>query len=200
MRVAGLMSAPHARRAAPVRAVQRGRRDAAVDGARPPGGRPSPRAVAGGRSMPPPRPPPTARRRWSSRSPLALFAEHRAAGRPIVLATTTPYDLVKPFADRLGLDDVVATRYGVDDDGTLRRHARRAVRVVGGQAAGCPRLGRRSTASTCAELRLLRQRLRHAAALGGRPSGRRSTPTRGWSVMAAARRWPTLQPRRALRA
>ncbi len=52
--------------------------------------------------------------------PLAagLFAEHRAAGRPIVLATTTPFDLVKPLADILGLDDVVATRYGVNADGT----------------------------------------------------------------------------------
>jgi putative phosphoserine phosphatase/1-acylglycerol-3-phosphate O-acyltransferase len=48
----------------------------------------------------------------------AAFASHREAGRPIVLATTTPYDLVKPFADRLGLDDVVATRYGVSADGT----------------------------------------------------------------------------------
>lgn len=47
-----------------------------------------------------------------------LFAQHRAAGRPIVLATTTPYDLVKPFADLLGLDDVVATKYGVNGDGT----------------------------------------------------------------------------------
>jgi putative phosphoserine phosphatase/1-acylglycerol-3-phosphate O-acyltransferase len=46
-----------------------------------------------------------------------VFAEHREAGRPIVLATTTPYDLVKPFADRLGLDGVVATRYAVGDDG-----------------------------------------------------------------------------------
>jgi putative phosphoserine phosphatase / 1-acylglycerol-3-phosphate O-acyltransferase len=46
-----------------------------------------------------------------------LFDEHRAAGRPLVLATTTPLDLVRPLADRLGLDDVVATRYGVDDDG-----------------------------------------------------------------------------------
>jgi len=46
------------------------------------------------------------------------FAAHREAGRPIVLATTTPYDLVKPFADRLGLDDVVATRYGIAADGT----------------------------------------------------------------------------------
>ena len=51
-----------------------------------------------------------------------IFAEHRAAGRALVLATTTPYDLVKPLADALGFDDVVATRYGVSDgryDGTL---------------------------------------------------------------------------------
>ena len=52
--------------------------------------------------------------------PLAapLFAEHRAAGRALVLATTTPYDLVKPLADLLGMDDVVATRHRVQDDGT----------------------------------------------------------------------------------
>ncbi len=51
-----------------------------------------------------------------------LFAEHRAAGRPLVLATTTPYDLVKPLAEALGFDDVVATRYGEREgvyDGTL---------------------------------------------------------------------------------
>jgi putative phosphoserine phosphatase/1-acylglycerol-3-phosphate O-acyltransferase len=48
-----------------------------------------------------------------------IFESHRDAGRPIVLATTTPYDLVKPLADRLGLDDVVATRYGVNADGTF---------------------------------------------------------------------------------
>jgi putative phosphoserine phosphatase/1-acylglycerol-3-phosphate O-acyltransferase len=52
--------------------------------------------------------------------PLAapLFDEHRAAGRPVVLATTTPYDLVRPLAEALGLDDVIATRYRVDPDGT----------------------------------------------------------------------------------
>ena len=51
-----------------------------------------------------------------------IFEEHRAAGRPLVLATTTPYDLVKPLADALGFDDVIATRYGEKDgryDGTL---------------------------------------------------------------------------------
>ena len=48
----------------------------------------------------------------------ALFEMHRAAGRPVVLATTTPYDLVRPLGARLGLDDVIATRYGVAADGT----------------------------------------------------------------------------------
>ncbi len=46
-----------------------------------------------------------------------VLAEHRDAGRPVVLATTTPHDLVAPFAQLLGMDDVVATRYAVDDDG-----------------------------------------------------------------------------------
>ena len=41
---------------------------------------------------------------------------HRAAGRPLVLATTTPDDMIRPLAERLGFDDVVATRYGLDAD------------------------------------------------------------------------------------
>ncbi|MGD9794106.1 MAG: HAD-IB family hydrolase [Acidimicrobiia bacterium] len=51
-----------------------------------------------------------------------VFAQHRAAGRLLVLATTTPEDLVRPFAELLGFDDVVATRYRVVDgcyDGSL---------------------------------------------------------------------------------
>ena len=46
-----------------------------------------------------------------------LIAQHRAEGRPVVMATTTPVDLVTPLADLLELDDVVATRYGVDGNG-----------------------------------------------------------------------------------
>jgi putative phosphoserine phosphatase/1-acylglycerol-3-phosphate O-acyltransferase len=49
---------------------------------------------------------------------LAVIAEHRAEGRKLVMATTTPYDLVKPLADLLKFDDVVATRYGLNADGT----------------------------------------------------------------------------------
>ncbi|MEO9224607.1 MAG: HAD-IB family hydrolase [Acidimicrobiales bacterium] len=40
-----------------------------------------------------------------------VIAQHQEAGRKVVMATTTPYDLVKPLADALGLDDVIATRY-----------------------------------------------------------------------------------------
>jgi putative phosphoserine phosphatase/1-acylglycerol-3-phosphate O-acyltransferase len=45
-----------------------------------------------------------------------LIAEHRSAGRQVVMATTTPDDWVRPLAARLGLDDVVATRWKVNGD------------------------------------------------------------------------------------
>lgn len=49
--------------------------------------------------------------------PFAKMAidQHKAEGRRVVLATTTPYDLVKPLADALELDDVLATRYTEQD-------------------------------------------------------------------------------------
>lgn len=46
----------------------------------------------------------------------ALLESHREAGRRLVLATTTPRDLILPFATRLGFDDVIATRYGIVTD------------------------------------------------------------------------------------
>lgn len=52
-----------------------------------------------------------------------LIEQHHAAGRKVVMATTTPYHLIKPLADTLGFDDVIATRYAVSDDGTYNgRH------------------------------------------------------------------------------
>lgn len=47
----------------------------------------------------------------------AVVEGHRSEGRRLVMATTTPLDLVQPLADLLGFDDVVATRYEVDADG-----------------------------------------------------------------------------------
>jgi putative phosphoserine phosphatase/1-acylglycerol-3-phosphate O-acyltransferase len=52
----------------------------------------------------------------------ALLEAHRAAGRVLVLATTTPYDMVAPLSERLGIEVVIATRYGrvTDKDGIER--------------------------------------------------------------------------------
>jgi len=45
----------------------------------------------------------------------AVLAAHRAAGRLLVLATTSPVDLVTPFAELVGFDDVIGTRYATRD-------------------------------------------------------------------------------------
>jgi putative phosphoserine phosphatase / 1-acylglycerol-3-phosphate O-acyltransferase len=44
-----------------------------------------------------------------------LFEEQRAAGRRLVMATTSPAPLVSPFAAALGFDGVVATRWSSQD-------------------------------------------------------------------------------------
>ena len=44
----------------------------------------------------------------------ALIARHQEEGRLVVMATTSPFDLVRPLAEALGLDDLIATRYGTE--------------------------------------------------------------------------------------
>ena len=46
-----------------------------------------------------------------------VMEEHRAAGLKIVMATTTPYDFILPFAESLKFDAVIATRFAVDELG-----------------------------------------------------------------------------------
>ncbi len=46
-----------------------------------------------------------------------VIDEHRANGRLVVLATTTPRDLIEPFAALMGFDAVIATTYGIDTNG-----------------------------------------------------------------------------------
>ena len=103
-----------------------------------------------------------------------------------------PYDLVKPLADRLGLDDVVATRYGVNADGTYDGTIVGPFVWAAGKLEAVRAWAAEHGVDLARELRLLRQLLRRAAAR--RPSARRSssTPTRGWCCMATARRWPIL--------
>jgi putative phosphoserine phosphatase/1-acylglycerol-3-phosphate O-acyltransferase len=44
-----------------------------------------------------------------------LIEQHHEAGRKVILATTSPFDLVQPLAELIGIDDVIATRYGEKD-------------------------------------------------------------------------------------
>lgn len=46
-----------------------------------------------------------------------VIDEHRSNGLKVVLATTTPRDLIEPFANLIGFDAVIATTYAVDSDG-----------------------------------------------------------------------------------
>jgi putative phosphoserine phosphatase/1-acylglycerol-3-phosphate O-acyltransferase len=46
---------------------------------------------------------------------LAALAAHQAEGRALVLATTSPHDMVAPLAETLGFDAVIATRYAVEE-------------------------------------------------------------------------------------
>ena len=47
-----------------------------------------------------------------------VMRRHADEGRLVVLATTTPRDLIEPFAHAVGFDAVIATTYAVDTDGT----------------------------------------------------------------------------------
>jgi HAD superfamily hydrolase (TIGR01490 family) len=48
---------------------------------------------------------------------LDLIAEHQAAGRDVVIVSSAPEEVVRPLGAYLGVDEVLATRPDVDDDG-----------------------------------------------------------------------------------
>ena len=165
---------------AALQAVQHGRRDAAVDGAGPPGASRWPRAAQ--RSVVQQAADGAADALAAMVQPLAapLFDEHRAAGRPIVLATTTP---VRPGqAARRPARPRRRGRHPLRRQRRrhLRRHARRAVRVERRQARRGPRLGATRTASTWprASPTATASTTRRCCPRSGTRSS--STPTRGW--------------------
>ena len=45
----------------------------------------------------------------------ALIEEHRAAGRDVVVVSTSGEEMVRPIAEQLGITDVIATRMVVED-------------------------------------------------------------------------------------
>jgi putative phosphoserine phosphatase/1-acylglycerol-3-phosphate O-acyltransferase len=46
-----------------------------------------------------------------------IIQSHRDNGRSVVMATTTPRDFIVPFAEALGFDEVIGTRFAVDENG-----------------------------------------------------------------------------------
>jgi len=87
-----------------------------------------------------------------------ILAEHRRAGRKLVLATTTPEDMVAAFAESMGFDDIIATRYQVAER-PLHRSDHRSLRLGTGKLAAVrrwPRGGHRPGGLS----RILRQLLR----------------------------------------
>ena len=170
MRTAGSGQPVDPGRSAAVQAVQHGRRDAAVDGAGPPGRQRWPRAG----------------RRWRCRLPRPSAADR--AGRHGAAACRAAVRRApgRRPADRAGHDHAVRPgqaarrsagsrrrrRHAIRRQRRrhVRRHDRRAVRVERRQAGRRARVGRPSTGiDLAAQLRLQRQRVRHAAAGRGRP-------------------------------
>lgn len=48
---------------------------------------------------------------------LAVMEEHRGSGRRVVVVSASPEEIVKPLCRHLGIDDVIATRAAVDEEG-----------------------------------------------------------------------------------
>ena len=127
----------------------------------------------------------TAGRRSPSGDARKLIDEHRDEGRLLVMATTTPIDLVRPLADRLGFDDVIATPLRAS--ATVASTGRIDGPFVWGKGkAAAPSTDWAATndIDLVGELRLLRQLLRRSPAVDRRP------PDRGQPRSPADRRSP----------
>ena len=74
------------------------------------------------------------------------LAEFRAEGHRLVLSTTTPVDMIAPFAEAFGFDDLIATAYEVRTGGTRAA----CTRASCGAPASCAPCGsgRTTTVST----------------------------------------------------
>jgi HAD superfamily hydrolase (TIGR01490 family) len=48
---------------------------------------------------------------------LAIMEQHRAAGRKVVVISASPEEIVRPLCRYLGIDEIIATRAKVDDEG-----------------------------------------------------------------------------------
>jgi putative phosphoserine phosphatase/1-acylglycerol-3-phosphate O-acyltransferase len=119
---------------------------------------------------------------------LEVLAEHRREGKMLVLATTSPVDLVRPLADALGFDHVIATRYGEQDGrytgklegGFVWGLGKRAAAAAWAQDSGCDLAGSHAYSDSFFDLPLL--------CAVGHPHPINADPR--LMAAAVAKRWP----------
>jgi HAD superfamily hydrolase (TIGR01490 family) len=66
---------------------------------------------------------------------MAIIDDHRRAGRKVVVISASPEEIVKPLCRYLGIDDVIATRSEVDEEGRYTGKIERYVYGPGKAAA-----------------------------------------------------------------
>jgi len=121
-----------------------------------------------------------------------IIQEHRSNGVKVVLATTTPHDLIATFARQMGFDDVVATRFEVDDQGLYTG------KLVGPFAWSAGKL--EAVQAWCADHEVdlahsyaYSDSVYDAPLLNAVGFPHVVNPDARLAVMAAARKWPTAQ-------
>ena len=117
------------------------------------------------------------------------LAAFRAEGHRLVLTTTTPVDMIAPFAEAFGFDDLIATAYETEGR-PLHRPPLRGLRVGHGQAARGAALGRRPARSTwpTATPAATASSTSRCSRASARPHAVNPDPS--LTIVATARRWP----------
>ena len=112
----------------------------------------------------------------------------RAEGHLLVLSTTTPVDMIAPFAEAFGFDDLIATAYEVRDGRYTGRLYEGFVWGTGKLRAVREWAGDHGV-DLCRLPRVQRQHLRRPAPLERGHAARRESRTPRSPLVATARRW-----------
>lgn len=121
----------------------------------------------------------------------SVIESHRVQGRKVVLATTTPYDLVATFARRAGFDAVVATRFAVDADGTYTGELDGPFVWSAGKLRAVETWAAQNDVSLC-ESYAYSDSVYDSPLLGAVGHPVAVNPDARLAVLAAARRWPIM--------
>ena len=121
----------------------------------------------------------------------ALIEEHRAAGRDVVVVSTSGEEMVRPIGEQLGITDVIATRMVVEDG---RYTGEVDFYAAGPNKADAVRaLAEERDYDLDASLRVLGFDHRRAPARDGRPPDRGQPGPRRCAGSPLERGWPVLE-------